>query len=222
MISIAELIKDNQTLKGNYFNPHAYFKGDFESGLIENSQGSRLIVIPEVLLQGIYAGLEQEVGQATGIVLFKCGYRWGKNFYRRFVEEVSQYYGKTLANMEMIEFLQCFKQCWKTHGWGVLDLNFEYYQQGFIVAFLHNSPFAENAGSTNYFSCYAEAGMLSAFFSQLTGRELHCIQTACEIQGADQNAFVIGLENRIKPATAWLGEGQDHQTIMQRLAMNQP
>lgn len=216
MISVADLVKDTP-LKGNYFAPDAYVQGDFELGLLETRQGSRLIALPEVLLQGIFAGLEAEIGQASSIVLYNCGRWWGKNFYRRFIEEVSDYYEKPLAKMEMIEFMSCFKQCWKTHGWGVMNFDFDYYKQGFIVVQTWNSPFAANAPEGSQPACFLEAGILSAFFSQLTGKDLGCVQTSCESLGAEYNHFVIGLEERIKLASAWLEEGQDHATIMQRL-----
>lgn len=217
MIAVADLLKDNY-LPGNYFAPDAYVQGDYESGLIENRHGARLIALPETLLQGIYAGLERETGQASGIVMFNCGRWWGKNFYRRFVEEVSQYYRRPLAEMEMAEFLQCLKQCWKTHGWGIFELDIDFYQQGFLVVKVTNSAFAEAAPKQGKSpACFAEAGILSAFFSQLTGRDLHCIQTACESLGADSNTFVLGLRERIEAATAWVEAGQNHAKIMERL-----
>lgn len=219
MIEVAELIKDG-SLHGNYFAPDAYVQGDFEIGLIENRRGSRLLAVPELLLAAIYSALEKETGQASGLVLFNCGRWWGKNFYRRFTEEVSEYYEKPLAEMEMIEFLQCLKQCWKTYGWGIIDLDFKYYQQGFLVVKIDNSPFAQAAPTIDNPVCFAEAGFLSAFFSQLTGRDLHCIQTACESLQATSNQFILGLAERIKPAQAWLEEGQDHETIMERLCRN--
>jgi predicted hydrocarbon binding protein len=219
MISVADLVQ-NKSLKGNYFAPSAYVQGDFEMGLMETRQGSRLIALPEVLLQGIFAGLEEEIGQASGVVLYNCGRWWGKSFYRRFVQEVSSYYETPLANMEMVEFLSCFKQCWKTHGWGVIDFDFDYYPQGFIVAKTVNSPFAEAAAQGKGFSCHLEAGILGSFFSQLTGENLVCVQTSCETMGAECNYFVIGLEERVKLANAWLEEGQDHPTIMERLAQS--
>lgn len=55
MITVADLIKDER-LPGNYFAPDAYIKGDFESGLIENRRGDRLLALPETLIQAIYAG----------------------------------------------------------------------------------------------------------------------------------------------------------------------
>lgn len=219
MISVADLVKENN-LPGNYFAPDAYVQGDFELGLIENRQGSRLLALPDTLLEAIYAGLEAELGQASGVVLFNCGRWWGKNFYRRFKEEVNEYYGKDLTQMEMVEFLACLKQCWKTHGWGILDLDFNYYQQGFLVAKVENSAFACSAPQGKQPVCFAEAGILSSFFSQLTGRDLHCLQTACESMGEDCNYFVLGIKERIKPAQAWLEEGQDHPTIMERLSQS--
>ncbi len=219
MISVADLVQ-NKSLKGNYFAPSAYVQGDFELGLMETRQGSRLIALPEVLLQGIFAGLEEEIGQASGVVLYNCGRWWGKSFYRRFVQEVSSYYETPLAKMEMVEFLSCFKQCWKTHGWGVIDFDFDYYQQGFIVAKTVNSPFAEASSQGQGFSCHLEAGILGAFFSQLTSENLVCVQTSCESMGHECNYFVIGLEERVKLANAWLEEGQDHPTIMERLAQS--
>lgn len=139
MISVADLVKD-PIIPGNYYAADAYVQGDFETGLIENRKGARLIALPDILLQAIYAGLDQEVGQASGVVLFNCGRWWGKNFYRRFVEEVSEYYRRPLAEMEMVEFLQCLKECWKTHGWGTIDLDVSFYQQGFLVVKTWDSP----------------------------------------------------------------------------------
>lgn len=216
MISVADLVQDS-SLKGNYFAPDAYVQGDFELGLLETRQGSRLIALPEVLLQGIFAALDEEIGQASNIVLYNCGRWWGKNFYRRFVEEVSDYYEKPLAKMEMAEFVSCFKQCWKTHGWGIIDFDFNYYQNGFIVIKGQNSPFAANAPQDSEDSaCYIEAGILSAFFTQLTGKELSCLQTSCESLGAEYNHFVVGLEERLQIAKEFLQQGEDHNTIMQK------
>lgn len=216
MISVADLVKE-KTLKGNYFAPSSYVQGDFELGLLETRLGSRLIALPEVLLQGIYAGLEEEIGQATGIVLFNCGRWWGKSFYRRFIQEVSEYYEMPLAKMEMAQFLSCLKQCWKTHGWGVIDFNFDYYSQGFIVVNTVNSPFAEAAPQNKNFACQPEAGILSSFFSQLTTEELGCVQLSCESMGSPSNYFVIGLGQRINLASAMIEEGHDHSTIIDRL-----
>ncbi len=218
MITVADLVKD-QRLPGNYFAFDAYVTGDFEAGLLENRRGDRLLALPEILIQSIYSVIEKETGQAYGVVLANCGRWWGKNFYARFVEEVSQYYGKPLNEMEMVEFIGCLKQCWKSHGWGTFDLDMSHYHQGFIVVKIWNSAYAKQAIKGKLPVCFLETGILTTFFSQLTGRELHCLQTTCESLGADCNRFVLGLAQRLKPAEAWLE--QDHEAILDQLCNSQ-
>lgn len=220
MIAVAELLNKDR-LPGNYFAPTAYVQGDFELGLIENRQGNRLIALPNTMLEALHSSLVDEVGPSAGLVLFQCGRWWGKYFYRRFAEEVSTHYGKSLAEMEMVEFLQCLKQCWKTYGWGVLDLEFNYYAQGFIVATVQHSAFAQVQDAAEQPSCHTEAGLLSAFFSQLTGQDLHCVQTACESMGATENTFILGLAERLKVAEEAVAKNQAHDLIMLQLGLSQ-
>ena len=219
MISVADLIEES-TFSGNYFASDVYVRGDFESGLIENRLGKRLLALPNTLLKGIYSALVSEVGPAAGMVLYNCGSNWGKNFYRRFSEEISNYYQKPVSDMEMIQLVQCLKQCWKAHGWGTLELNCDYYQQGFLIVEIQHSAFASVAQSSERPSCFLEAGLLSAFFSQLSGTNLDCVQTACESLGANSNLFVLGLAQRLKPAETMIEEGESHSAILQRLCSN--
>jgi len=216
MISVADLLTNNR-IPGNYFTTDAYVRSDLESGLLENRRGDRLLALPETLIQAIYSGLDRETGQATRLVMFNCGRWWGKNFYTRFREELTDYYGQALADMTMAEFLQCFEQCWITHGWGRFKMDQTYHNRGFLVIETINSPFASQAPKSDRPICFVEAGILSSFFSQLTGRELHCIQTACESLGAECNHFVLGLAKRLQPAEALIEQQMPHTTIMETL-----
>ena len=220
MVNVTDLITESN-LPGNYFAPQAYLQGDFESGLIENRQGGRLLALPTTLLKGLYSGLSAELGSATGVVLYNCGSKWGKNFFHRFSEEVSSYYRQPVADMSMVELVQCLKQCWKAHGWGIIEPNFDRYQQGFLVVKVTNSFFAKAIANPQQPSCFMEAGLLSAFFSELSETQLHCVQTACESMGADSNLFILGLAKRLQPAEAMVEQGQTHTAIMQSLEANQ-
>lgn len=215
MISVADLLINNR-VPGSYFAADAYVRSELELGLLENRRGDRLLALPETLLQAIYSGLDKETGQASRLVLLNCGRWWGKNFYTRFCEELTEYYGMPLANMPMVEFLQALRQCWVTHGWGKIEIDQTYQYQGFLVVKIQNSAFARQAPKGNQPVCYLEAGVLIAFFSQLTGRELHCVQTTCESMGADCNRFVLGLVNRMEPAETMV-TNLDHDAIMQQL-----
>jgi len=220
MIDVADLISESK-IPGNYFAPKTYVQGDFESGLIENRQGKRLLALPDTLIRGLYNGLNAELGSATGLVLYNCGRKWGKNFFRRFSEEVSSYYEKPVAELEMIELIQCLKQCWKAHGWGLLDPNFDDYEQGFLTIQVTHSAFAEAIPDPQQPSCFIEAGLLSAFFSELSATDLHCVQTECESLGASSNRFVLGTVKRVTPAEAMVAKKQTHTAIMQSLTANQ-
>jgi predicted hydrocarbon binding protein len=216
MISVADLLTNNR-VPGNYFATDVYVRSDLELGLLENRRGDRLLALPETLIQAIYAGLDKETGQATRLVLFNCGKWWGKNFYTRFRDELTDYYGQALADMTMAEFLQCLQQCWVTHGWGKIELDHQFQQRGFLVIKSWNSPFAQQAPKGTRPVCYFEAGILSAFFSQLTGRDLHCVQTTCESLEADANRFVVGLEKRLTAIAELIEQHADHDTIMDKL-----
>lgn len=216
MISVADLLT-NDRIPGNYYATDAYVRSDLEMGLLENRRGDRLLALPETLIEAMYSGLDKETGQATRLVLFNCGRWWGKNFYTRFREEVTDYYNVALADMPMVDFLQCLQQCWITYGWGRVELDQSYHHRGFLVIKTWNSPFAHHAPHLNRPVCFLEAGVLSSFFSQLTGKELGCVQTSCESLGADCNQFILGLEKRLQSVEAMVEEQLDHETILQKL-----
>lgn len=216
MISVADLLTNNR-IPGNYFATDVYVRSDLELGLLENRRGDRLLALPETLIQAIYSGLDKETGQATRLVLFNCGKWWGKNFYTRFRDELGDYYGQALSDMPMAEFLQCLQQCWITHGWGKIELNHQFQPSGYLVITTWNSPFARQAPAGTLPACYFEAGILSAFFSHLTGRELQCVQTTCESLGSEANRFVLGLAKRLDAIVPLVEQRAEHDTIMSKL-----
>jgi uncharacterized protein len=217
MISVADLTVDSR-IPGHYYAPRTYVRGDLEMGLLENRRGDRLIALPGTFLEGLYAGLDREIGQASSLVLFNCGRCWGKNFFKRFQDEINDYYRTSFTDMKMADFLQAFQNCWSTYGWGKLELDQAYQSHGFVVIKTRNSFFANReTQASNLPACALEAGVLAAFFSELTGQELHCVQTSCESLDADCNRFVIGMRSRLAPAEALVEKQIDHESIMPKL-----
>ncbi len=53
MISIANLLENNDKLSANYFAYDVYVKGDLELGLLENRRGDRLLALPDTLIDAI-------------------------------------------------------------------------------------------------------------------------------------------------------------------------
>jgi uncharacterized protein len=217
MISIADLLVQPR-IPGSYYSSQSYVQGDLEMGLLENRRGDRLLALPSPLIEAIYSGLLKETGQATSLVLFNCGRWWGKNFYTRFRDEVTDYYDKPLVDMSMAEFLHCLKDCWTTYGWGTMEFDQTYHQRGFIILRTTHSTFANSVPAEHEGpACALEAGVLSAFFSQLVGRDLHTVQTTCESLGAISNTFVVGTRTRLAPVESMMEKGESHDAIMTTL-----
>ncbi len=216
MISVADLIKENR-IPANFFDYNTYLKGDLEIGLLENRRGDRLIAVPDTLISSLYAGLAKETGQASKLVLFNCGKWWGKNFYTRFTESLEEYYAQSIAEMNMITFIQSLKECWQTHGWGKFEFDPQHQAQGFVFVKTSNSPYVREIAGNTLPTGYLEAGILTSFFTRLTGRELLAVQTTCESLGASCNTYTIGLPERLQIVDSFLAEGLDHETILQRL-----
>ncbi len=217
MISVADLISSSSVAPSNYYTANSYVRSDLDLGILENRSGSRLLAIPDTLIKALYAGLEQETGLASRLVLANCGRWWGKNFYRRFSEELSKYYRQALPELPMAEFVQSLQECWISHGWGTMDLDPEMAEAGFLMVRTWNSPFAAQAPQMNRPVCFLDAGILASFFSELTGQTLNCLQISCESLGADCNRFVLGIPERLALAEAGVEQQMDWSDIVQAL-----
>ena len=216
MVLVADLLTDTN-LTANYFASDVYVHGTLELGLLENRRGDRLLALPNTLIRAIYAGLEHETGQASMLVLYNCGRWWGKNFYIRFCEELSDYHNRPVTSLSMAEFMQALQQCWLTHGWGQISLDSTCRAQGFLVLKIRASAFIEDAPKLDRPVGFLETGVLQSFFSQLSGQTLHCVQTDCESLGAEENCFVLGLKERLVVAEAGGEQRLSHAEIMAAL-----
>lgn len=218
MISVADLLSTSSVVPSNYYTANSYVRSDLDLGILESRSGSRLLAIPDTLIKALYTGLEQETGLAARLVLANCGRWWGKNFYRRFSEELSHYYRQALSELPMAEFVQSLQECWVSHGWGTMDFDAELAESGFLMIKTWHSPFAAQAPQMDRPVCFLDAGILASFFSELTGQGLDCVQISCESLGADCNRFVLGLPERLAPAIAGVEEQIEWSEILQTLA----
>lgn len=203
---------------GNYYAPSVYVQSDLESGLLSSRHGDRLLALPEALIKGIYSGLEHETGQASRLVLRHCGQLWGKEFFRRFASEVGDTYQRPLAEIEMGVFLQSLQQAWRTHGWGILSLDWTHQDQGILIVRVAHSPFAALAPQNPARPLgFLEAGLFATWFSQLTGRDLGCVQTSSEATGSASEQFIVTTADRLKAAESWVDAGQTHEQVLQKV-----
>ncbi|MEN9206721.1 MAG: hypothetical protein Q6K14_07465 [Gloeomargarita sp. GMQP_bins_44] len=197
-----------QPVPGDYFAPGAYVQGDLELGTLSNRRGNRLLAIPQWLVQGIYRGLEREIGKASPLVLQRWGRHWGRHLFARLAEELAEYYGKPIGELTMQELVYCLTRCWQVHGWGRLTLDWRYRPQGLIHGQVENSPWG---------NVHVEMGVLETLFQQLTGREVACVAIACMSQGQPANQYLIGLPERLETVREQVAAGMEAATILARL-----
>ncbi|MEN9205092.1 MAG: V4R domain-containing protein [Thermostichales cyanobacterium SZTDM-1c_bins_54] len=222
MTTLQELLQ-SQPLPGHCFRPQHYIRPDIHSGLLYSRGGYRLAAFPILLIQAIYSGLRYETGQATPMILFNCGRQWGEVFWQRFQQEMQDYYQQPIWDLPMGILLDCLSDLWATHGWGRLRLDLSHGDRGVIIAEVTASGFAAaakaNLGETPSPEPmgYLEAGVLACVFSRLAGRELGCVQTACETMGSPVNLFVITIPERLQGIPEQVKRGVSHAEIMDGL-----
>ena len=107
--------------------------------------------------------------------------------------------------------------CWQIHGWGKINLDQTYQSAGLLIVETWYSPFIPHAPKTDQPVGYLECGVLQAFFSQVRGQALLCVQTTCESLGADRNRFILGQENHLTSAKAMVEAARSHLDIIQTL-----
>lgn len=213
-------------LKGNYFGPD-YMTFDVKEGLLKNSGGTRLIALSEDFLLGFRQALLEETGQAHHVVFETCGKTWGENLARRLEREISAYYEQPFRELPMSLFTLMLQECWLRHGWGELVVGWEDgYQGGLFTVRIDNPAFSAifgqvaEAESPRRFDDDVFTGLLASLFSRFSARELHCVQIG-HVSDPGQNLlaswFVIGLPERLNPASELVLSGLDHEEILSRL-----
>ena len=50
------------------------------------------------------------------LVLYNCGRWWGKNFYTRFCEELTDYHNRSVSSLSMAEFMQALQDSCSSIG----------------------------------------------------------------------------------------------------------
>lgn len=61
----------------NHYYDEKFFLREARKGVVKNVYGQRILYVTEEFLTGLLAGLEQEVGDAAGEIMYRCGYQWG-------------------------------------------------------------------------------------------------------------------------------------------------
>lgn len=202
----------------NFYREEDYFSLNVRNGIIRSPIGTRMVGIPEELVMGLHAGLEEETGSAAGVVLYSCGRWWGRQFIKRHGTEIRQFYGMDVGDLPLHFQQQVLRRVWALYGWGVLELDFSLRERGFLEATVDNAMYAEVVGALGRTSDHLIAGVLASIVTDLAGRELECVEIACKSKGDPRCCFLLGLSSRVDVAAAWVKQGRARAEIVDAIA----
>jgi uncharacterized protein len=192
----------------NYFHPDEFFSHESERGAIYMRDGQRAAKVTEAFINGLHGGIEEEVGAAGALMMYRCGYAWGVQDMKRFAERMRQEFGggkREIWNMSM----RFVFESW----WWPLTIQ----DKGLTVAEIRNSAVAKSMKMLGKPVCHLYAGMFAGVFSVYDRQERESIEMQCYSMGNESCKFLIGTKERVNAAEFWRQEGATSVEIMGNL-----
>lgn len=200
----------------NYYTDEMFYR-EADGGVLLNLYDQRVLRVSEDFIGAVQAGLEEEVGEAAGEVMYRCGYQWGiedtKRYSRRFQQEFEVEFSK--AGMGFM--LETWWWPLTIEGWGTWRYDFTQGKQGLIFVDLYESAVARSLGALGQVVCHFYAGLFAATFSNLAQRKLEAIEIQCYAMGEDFCKFLIATDKRVNAAEFWRSEGASAKDILRKL-----
>lgn len=203
---------------------HHYAAEDFfcfqpDLGQITDWNHGRNVLTSEDFVVGLIEGLEEEVGSAAPVVMYKIGEEWGcrdANFFQTWFEQEYQY-EQPLRQLKLPYVLEAWWWPFTAQGWGNWEVDLSDQKNGFMFINIFDSVVARTLGDVGKPVCYLYAGMFAGFFSGLVQKPLGCIEIQCYAMGETYCKFLLGKRDRLDAATFWQNEGATARDIEKRL-----
>ncbi|MEL6581717.1 MAG: V4R domain-containing protein [Cyanobacteria bacterium J06621_12] len=214
----------NHLLKQKYPQRHFHYSlKDFfafqnDRGTISDWNDSRNILVSENFIIGLIAGLEEEVGDASGVVMYNIGQQWGQEdalFFRNWF--LQEYGHNDFSQLNLMYVLEAWWWPFISQGWGNWEVDMSDQKNGFMFINIFDSAVARTLGDVGKPVCHIYAGLFSGFFSNLINKDLGCIELQCYAMGETYCKFLLGKKDRIDAASFWHSEGATARDIQKKL-----
>lgn len=217
-LKAAHNIKHNYPQKHNHYSLKDFFSFQTDTGTISDWNESRNILVSENFIIGLIAGLQEEVGDASGVVMYNIGQQWGKEdaqFFRSWF--LAEYGYENFSQLNLMYVLEAWWWPFISQGWGNWEVDMSDRKNGFMFINIFDSAVARTLGDVGKPVCHIYAGLFSGFFTNLINKELDCIEIQCYAMGETYCKFLLGKKDRIDAASFWHNEGATARDIEKRL-----
>lgn len=218
-MSVRQAVGGSYQYNHPYYGEQDYFHRDRETGMVHMRTGARGLHVTEDFVVGLQGGLEEEVGDAAGVVMYRAGYEWGLQDMKAFEGRFEREFG---GRMKMSEhnIIFALEQWWwplTAEGWGTWMVDFSQRKQGLIFTDVYDSAVAKSLGNLGKPVCHMYAGLLAGIFTYFSKHELSGIEIQCYAMGEDYCKFLTGSSKKIDSTSFWLQEGASSKEIIERL-----
>ncbi|MEM6614252.1 MAG: V4R domain-containing protein [Cyanobacteria bacterium P01_C01_bin.72] len=212
------LLKQKYPQRHSHYSLKDFFAFQTNKGTISDWNDSRNILVSENFIVGLIAGLEEEVGDASGVVMYNIGQQWGQEDARFFRNWFLTEYGcDSFSQLNLMYVLEAWWWPFISQGWGNWEVDMSDQKNGFMFINIFDSAVARTLGDVGKPVCHIYAGLFSGFFSNLIKQDLGCIELQCYAMGETYCKFLLGKKDRIDAASFWHNEGATARDIQQKL-----
>ena len=206
-----------QPFKHNHYTPQKFYQHHAQEGTLTNVYGQRLIRVSEDFVVAVLGALEEEVGDAAGEIMYKCGYEWGMEDMKSYTARVQAEFQNNMAQMNTGLLLESWWWPLQIEGWGSWAYDFRQAKQGLLFIDLWESAVAQSIGDIGKMVCYFYAGLFAAVFTVLAKKPLSAIEIQCYSMGEDHCKFLISSSKRVNAAAFWRAEGATTKDILSKV-----
>jgi uncharacterized protein len=199
-----------------HYSRSQFFKFDIPQGKIQDYHHQRNLLVGEDFIVSLLKGLEHEVGEAAGWLMYQIGFDWGKQDAVLFQTWFKELYGMTLETSNLAFAMETWWWPYTVQGWGRWSPNLSSLDSGFIYVDLFDSAVAKSLGYMGKPVCHLYSGLLAGFFSAAFKQNLSSTEIQCYAMGNDFCRFLVGSADRIEAAEFWISSGANANEIADR------
>lgn len=204
------------TKNAAHFSRSQFFKFDSAEGKVRDYHQQRNLLVGEDFIVSLLKGLEHEVGESAGWLMYQIGVEWGKQDAVLFQAWFKELYGLTLETSNLAFAIETWWWPYTIQGWGTWAPNLTSQDSGFFYVDLYDSAVAKTLGYMGKPVCHLYSGLLAGFFSVAFNQNLCSTEIQCYAMGNEFCRFLIGSADHIQAAEFWISSGANASEIATR------